>query len=147
MVTSLRKIRSELNVAPSKTVPLLLADASASDRERVARFDSQLRFLTRLDSITVLDDANAAPAAATTLVGELKLFVPLEGLVDLGAERTRLDKELKRVEGEIAKSQGKLASETFVSNAPAAVVDQERKRLVEWTSQRAALAAQRAKLG
>ncbi|UTA54162.1 valine--tRNA ligase [Lysobacter soli] len=146
MVTSLRKIRSELNVAPSKTVPLLVADCSASDRERVARFDSQLRFLTRLDGITVLDDANAAPASATALVGELKLFVPLEGLVDLGAERARLDKELKRVEGEIAKCHNKLASETFVANAPPAVVEQERKRLADWNLQREALAEQRAKL-
>lgn len=146
MVTSLRKIRSELNVAPSRTVPLLVADCSASDRERVARFDSQLRFLTRLDGITVLDDANAAPASATALVGELKLFVPLEGLVDLGAERARLDKELKRVEGEIAKCHNKLASETFVANAPPAVVEQERKRLADWNLQREALAEQRAKL-
>ncbi|MFE0502203.1 valine--tRNA ligase [Lysobacter soli] len=146
MVTSLRKIRSELNVAPSKTVPLLVADCSASDRERIARFDSQLRFLTRLDGITVLDDANAAPASATALVGELKLFVPLEGLVDLGAERARLDKELKRVEGEIAKCHNKLASDTFVANAPPAVVEQERKRLADWNLQREALAEQRAKL-
>ncbi|MDG2516941.1 valine--tRNA ligase [Lysobacter soli] len=146
MVTSLRKIRSELNVAPSKTVPLLVADCSASDRERIARFDSQLRFLTRLDGITVLDDASAAPASATALVGELKLFVPLEGLVDLGAERARLEKELKRVEGEIAKCHNKLASETFVANAPPAVVEQERKRLADWNLQREALAEQRAKL-
>ncbi len=147
MVTALRKIRSELNVAPSKTVPLLLADCSAGDRERVARFDSQLRFLTRLESITVLDDSSAAPAAATAVVGELTLLVPLEGLVDLGAERTRLDKELKRVDGEIAKCHNKLASDTFVANAPAAVVEQERKRLADWNLQREALNTQRAKLG
>lgn len=147
MVTSLRKIRSELNVAPGKTVPLLLAGCTAADRERVARFDSQLRFLTRLESIDVLADANAAPAAATALVGELKLLVPLEGLVDLGAERARLDKELKRVDGEIAKCHNKLASETFVANAPPAVVEQERKRLADWNLQREALATQRAKLG
>ncbi|HEY5781119.1 MAG TPA: valine--tRNA ligase [Lysobacter sp.] len=147
MVTSLRKIRSELNVAPSKTVPLLLADASAADRDRATRFDSQLRFLTRLEAIEVLADAHAAPAAATAVVGELKLLVPLEGLVDLSAESTRLDKELKRVEGEIAKCHNKLASETFVANAPPAVVEQERKRLADWNLQREALAAQRAKLG
>lgn len=147
MVTTLRRIRSELNVAPSKTVPLLLADASAADRDRAARFDSQLRFLTRLDAIEVLADAHSAPAAATAVVGELKLLVPLEGLVDLGAERARLEKELKRVDGEIAKCHNKLASETFVANAPPAVVEQERKRLADWNLQREALAAQRAKLG
>jgi valyl-tRNA synthetase len=147
VISSVRRIRSELNVAPSKQVALLVAEGGGEDRARVARFDSQLRFLCKLDSITVLDDAAAAPASAAGVVGELKLLVPLEGLVDLGAERARLDKELKRVDGEIAKSQGKLASETFVANAPPAVVEQERKRLLDWTAQREALAGQRAKLG
>ncbi|WP_189457257.1 valine--tRNA ligase [Cognatilysobacter bugurensis] len=147
VISSVRRIRSELNVAPAKQVALLLADGTADDRERATRFASQLRFLCKLESIATLDDANDAPASAAGVVGTLKLLVPLEGLVDLGAERTRLDKELKRVDGEIAKCQGKLASDTFVANAPPAVVEQERKRLVDWTVQREGLAAQRAKLG
>ncbi|MGY3265980.1 valine--tRNA ligase [Lysobacter sp. HA35] len=147
VISTVRRIRSELNVAPSKQVTLLLAGGDATDRERARRFDSQLRFLCKLETIDVIDDANAAPASAAGVVGELKLLVPLEGLVDLGAERARLDKEIKRVEGELAKSQGKLASDTFVNNAPAAVVEQERKRVIDWASQRDALAAQRAKLG
>jgi len=146
MVSALRRVRSELNVAPGKFVTLLLADGSDADYARATRFDSQLRFLVRLDRIDVLADANAAPAAATAVVGDLKLLVPLEGLVDLGAERARLDKEIKRVETEIAKCEGKLASDTFVHNAPAAVVEQERKRLLDWNAQRDALASQRAKL-
>ena len=147
MVSALRRVRSELNVAPSKHVTLLLAGGIASDHERARRFDNSLRFLVRLDRIEPIDDAANAPAAATAVVGERKLLVPLEGLVDLGAERTRLDKEIKRVETEIAKCNGKLASETFVNNAPPAVVEQERKRLADWNLQREALATQRAKLG
>src|SRR5690606_41391165 len=94
----------------SKPVPLLLAGGGAADRERTARFASQLRFLTRLASIDFLDDATQAPAAATAVVGELTLLVPLEGLVDLDAERARLDKELKRVAAEIAKCEAKLGN-------------------------------------
>ncbi|KGM52970.1 valyl-tRNA synthetase [Lysobacter concretionis Ko07 = DSM 16239] len=147
MVSALRRVRSELNVAPSRQVTLLLAGATDRDRERTARFDGSLRFLTKLERIEFIDDASTAPAAATAVVGELKLLVPLEGLVDLGAERARLDKELKRVEVEIGKCNGKLASDTFVNNAPPAVVEQERKRLLDWNLQRDALAVQRAKLG
>ncbi|HJW45948.1 MAG TPA: valine--tRNA ligase, partial [Lysobacter sp.] len=147
MVSALRRVRSELNVAPSKLVTLLLAEGTPADRARAGRFDSQLRFLTKLERIECIADANAAPPSAAAVVGELKLLVPLEGLVDLSAERTRLDKELKRVEGEIAKCKNKLASETFVQNAPPAVVEQERKRLVDWNVQHEALAAQRSKLG
>ncbi|RPE79573.1 valine--tRNA ligase [Vulcaniibacterium tengchongense] len=145
MVTALRKIRSELNVAPSKPVSLLLAGAGDDDRARAARFDSQLRFLTRLQGIEFLADADAAPAAAAAVVGELKLLVPLEGLVDLAAERARLDKEIARVTAEKEKSEAKLAR--FTDKVPAAVVEQERQRLADWTAQREALVAQRAKLG
>jgi valyl-tRNA synthetase len=122
----------------------MLQGGSADDAARVERFASQLKSLNRIERIEAI--AGDPPPAAAGLVGELRLFVPLQGLVDLDAERARLDKELKRVEGELAKSKGKLASETFVQNAPAAVVEQERTRLVDWTAQREALATQRAKL-
>ncbi len=146
MVTALRRVRSELNVPPAKLVTLLLADGSAGDRARVERFAASLRFLNKLDAIDFLGNSNDAPAAASAVVGELKLLVPLEGLVDLGAERARLDKELKRVDAELAKCRNKLASDTFVRNAPAAVVEQERQRLLDWGIQRDALATQHAKL-
>ncbi|MHC9085616.1 valine--tRNA ligase [Luteimonas sp. RIT-PG2_3] len=144
MVTVVRRIRSELGVSPGKQIALLVQGGNVDDQARLARFSSQLRFLNRLERIDVVD--SDPPPAAAGLVGDLKLFVPLEGLVDLDAERTRLDKELKRVEGELAKCNGKLASETFVQNAPAAVVEQERQRLLDWTAQRDALAAQRKRL-
>ena len=147
MVSAIRRVRGELNVPPSKQVTLLLADASEDDRRRIERFDASLRFLGKLERIDLLASTADAPAAATAVVGELKLLVPLEGLVDLDAERARLDKELKKVDAEIAKCKGKLANETFVANAPAAVVEQERKRLVDWTTQREALASQRARMG
>jgi valyl-tRNA synthetase len=144
MVSALRRIRSELGVSPAKQVTLLLQGGNANDLVRIERFASQLTFLNRLATIERIE--GEPPPAASALVGDLKLFVPLEGLVDLDAERARLDKELKRVEAELAKSRGKLASETFVQNAPAAVVEQERQRLVDWSAQREALATQRAKL-
>ncbi len=144
MVSALRRIRSELGVSPARPVTLLLQGGSADDHARAARYATQLRFLNRIERIDTL--VGEPPPAAAALVGDLRLYVPLEGLVDLDAERTRLDKELKRVSGELAKSQGKLASDTFVSNAPEAVVVQERQRLADWTAQRDALAAQRARL-
>ena len=146
MVSAIRRVRGELNVPPSKQITLLLADPSEDDRRRVERFDASLRFLGKLERIDLLASTAEAPAAATAVVGELKLLVPLEGLVDLDAERARLDKELKKVDAEIAKCKGKLANETFVANAPAAVVEQERKRLVDWNTQREALAAQRERM-
>ena len=83
-------------------------------------------------------------ASAAAVVGELKLLVPLQGLVDLDAERARLDKEIARVSGEKDKSEAKLAK--FTDKVPPAVVEQERQPLADWSSQLAALHAQRAKL-
>jgi valyl-tRNA synthetase len=148
MVTALRRIRSELNVPPSKAISLLLDGGDAADATRVQNFDKTIRFLLKIELISRLDHANRdiSRACASAVVGELTLLVPLEGLVDLGAERVRLDKELKRVDGEIAKCGNKLASETFVQNAPATVVELERQRLLDWTAQREVLAAQRDRL-
>ncbi len=142
MVTALRRVRSELGVSPGKQVPLLVQAGSDTTRSRLQRFDSQLRFLNRLERIEPLD--GDPPPAAAGLVGDLKLFVPLEGLVDLDAERARLDKEIARVSAEKDKSAAKL--EKFSDKVPPAVVDQERERLADWTAQVEALTAQRARL-
>jgi valyl-tRNA synthetase len=144
MVTALRRVRSELNVPPAKQVTLLLADGTAVDRVRVERFSPSLRFLNKLDRIEFLPDADGAPASASALVGEMKLLVPLEGLVDLDAERARLEKEIARVAGEKEKSEAKLAK--FSEKVPPTVVEQERQRLADWTAQHEALVAQRQKL-
>lgn len=144
MVSALRRVRSELNVSPAKTIRLLLQDGNDHDRTRVARFASSLSFLLKLDDIAWLETGADAPASAAAVVGELKLLVPLEGLVDLDAERARLDKEIARVSGEKDKSEAKLAK--FTDKVPPAVVEQERQRLADWSSQLAALHAQRAKL-
>jgi valyl-tRNA synthetase len=77
----------------------------------------------------------------------MKLHIPMADLIDLDAEKARLVKELKRIEIEIGKCRGKLSSETFVANAPEAVVAQERQRLLDWLAQQEALDEQLRKLG
>ncbi len=144
MVNALRRVRSELNVPPSKLVPLLLQGGNDDDRARMTRFTSSLSFLLKLERIEWLANGSDTPPAAAAIVGDLTLLVPLEGLVDLGAERGRLDKEIARVESEKEKSGTKLAK--FTDKVPAAVVEQERVRLVEWTAQLDGLRSQRAKL-
>jgi valyl-tRNA synthetase len=144
MVNALRRVRSELNVPPSKQVTLLLQGGNDDDRARMTRFTSSLSFLLKLERIEWLANGSDTPPAAAAIVGDLTLLVPLEGLVDLGAERARLDKEIARVESEKEKSETKLAK--FTDKVPAAVVEQERVRLIEWTAQLDGLRGQRAKL-
>ncbi|RYZ72745.1 MAG: valine--tRNA ligase, partial [Lysobacteraceae bacterium] len=144
MVSALRRVRSELGVSPGKQVRLRLQDGNDNDRKLADRYASQLAFLLKLESIEWIQPGEQAPASAVAIVGELKLLVPLEGLVDLDAERTRLDKEIARVAAEKEKSEAKLAK--FSDKVPPAVIDQERQRLLDWSAQLSGLAEQRAKL-
>ena len=142
VLTGVRKIRSEMNIAPGKTIPLLLADGDAEDRRRTQKFSSQIEFLARCEAPRWLATGEPEPAAAAAVIGNLRVLIPLEGLIDLDAERVRLNKEIARIEGEIKKCEGKLGNANFVDHAPAAVVEQERNRLADWTTQIGALREQ-----
>jgi valyl-tRNA synthetase len=131
VITQVRRIRSELNVSPAKQIELLLDDGNELDRERFEKFGNQIFFILKIDSAFWLDESNrgARGICATGIAGDLKLLVPMEGLIDMTAERSRLDKEIKRLEGEIAKSSAKLAN--FGVNTPATVIEQEKQRVAE----------------
>jgi len=147
VVSTVRRIRSEMGLSPGKPLPLLLANGREEDRLRAERFDGALRFLARLESVRWLSPDQSPPAAASGVIGELRTLIPLEGLIDLDAERARLGKEVARVRAEIGKCNGKLGNPTFVANAPAAVVEQERQRLADWSTQLAGLEEQLQRLG
>ena len=141
-----RSLRSQLGVSPARLVPLLIEGAL----DDAGLFDSitpMLRALCRLEHIEHLPAGAVPPASAAKPLFGAMARIPLAGLIDLDAERARVAKELKRVETEIAKCQAKLGSATFVANAPAAVVEQERRRQTDWSAQLAALREQAARLG
>ena len=135
-----------LTVAPSKKIAILLAGGNARDRELSARFADPLKFLAGADSLQWLEAGETEPAAAAAIVGDLRVLIPLAGLIDVGAELQRLAKEIARLEGEIKKAEGKLSSPSFVEKAPAAVVEQEKQRIADFGAQIAGLREQRAKL-
>jgi valyl-tRNA synthetase len=145
VVASIRRIRSEMNISPGKSIPLLLANGSQSDRARSEKFAAQLAFLARTESQHWLNAGETEPAAAAAVIGEMKLLIPLAGLIDLGAEKLRLEKEIKRLQGELAKSSAKLAN--FGAKTPPAVVEQEKQRVAEFTAQVNGLRDQAGRLG
>jgi valyl-tRNA synthetase len=140
VLTQVRRIRSEMNIAPRKEIPLHYAGGNSSDRARAAKFGAQIGFLARAESPRWLEAGEAEPAAAAAVVGELKVLIPLAGLIDLAAEKTRLEKEIARLDGEIGKSRTKLAN--FGEKTPAAVVAQEQQRLADFDTTIAALREQ-----
>ncbi|WP_266158167.1 valine--tRNA ligase [Dyella silvatica] len=147
VLSGVRRIRAEMNIAPGKTIPLLLADGDANDRLRVAKFATQISFLARVEAPQWIESGANEPSAAAAVVGSLRVLIPLEGLIDLAAEKARLAKEIGRIETEIKKCEGKLGNANFVANAPAEVVTQERQRITDWNVQLSALREQAQKLG
>ncbi|MGN6327403.1 MAG: valine--tRNA ligase [Rhodanobacter sp.] len=147
VLSGIRRIRSEMNIPPGKTIPLLFADGDASDHARVAKFAAQISFLARTETPQWIDAGADEPASAAAVVGALRVMIPLAGLIDLEAEKARLAKEIGRIEVEIRKCEGKLGNANFVANAPAEVVAQERQRITDWNTTLAALREQAQKLG
>ncbi len=128
VVLAIRQIRGEMSVEPSRRIPVLLQGASGADRAFLERNRAALERLAGLESVTVLEAGAPAPQAAVQLVGELTILVPMQGLIDAAAEVERLDKLLARARQDLGKACGRLATESFVRNAPAAVVATERQR-------------------
>ncbi len=145
LITEIRKLRSEMNI-PAKARPAGLAiSGDVALAERLKRHSALICQLARLDSIALAD---AAPeGSAQIVVGETTYALPLEGVIDFDAERTRLDKEIANTAGEIARLEKKLGNERFVANAPAAVVEAERAKMADYAAQKAALEEARARLG
>jgi valyl-tRNA synthetase len=136
-----RSLRGEMKLSPAERVPLLIE----GDDGFLAQAAPLLKNLAKLSEVRVL--GGAAFADATKLAPVLVLGAARLGLevqVDLDAERARVAKEIARLEIEVSKAHGKLGNKSFVARAPAAVVEQEKKRLLDFEQQ---LAQQRGILG
>ncbi len=131
-ILGIRQIRGEMDISPGKALPVLLQHADDADEQRSKRMALLLQRVGRVESVRILADGEQPPAAATALLGDMRLLVPMKGLIDVDAERARLDKQMDKVRADLARTTGKLGNENFVNNAPPAVVTQERERAVEF---------------
>jgi valyl-tRNA synthetase len=145
-VLGVRRIRAEMDIAPGKPLPVLIANASANDRRLLADNRAFLTSLARIENIEVVEDEASAPESAVALVGEMKVLIPLAGLIDKEAELARLGKEIGKLEKELDKCRTKLGNPTFTDKAPPAVVEQERQREREFSAALEQLRAQEAKI-
>ncbi len=135
LVTAVRSVRAEMNVPPASHLPLVLAASSPEARRRAEPWRT---FIERLARVSEIGFAEAAPAGAVQFVvrGETAAL-PLQGVIDLAAERGRLEKEMAKVAGDIARIDAKLGNADFVRRAPEEVVEGEREKREEAETRRA----------
>jgi valyl-tRNA synthetase len=145
-ILGIRQIRGEMDISPGKTLPVLLQGASNSDQARALSEALLIQRVGRVESVRTLEEGEQPPAAATALLGDMRLLVPMKGLIDVDAERARLKKQQDKVNVDLQRSSGKLSNEKFVNNAPPEVVSQEKERIVEFERTIAQLAEQIEKL-
>ena len=136
-----RNLRGEMNVSPALRMPLLVAGGGTE----ISEFAAILQALGKLSEVQIVNDMPADAMAPVAVVGEIRLMLKVE--IDVAAERERLAKEIEKLEKQISIAQGKLANEGFVARAPAAVVEQEKQRVADFSATLEKLKPQLAKLG
>ena len=130
-ILGIRKIRSSMNISPNKPLPILLQNSSADDVARLSSNRDFLMTLAKLESVTILSEGDDIPESATALVGEMKLLIPMAGLIDKAAELARLTKEIGKLEKDSTRVSGKLANPNYVAKAPTPVVEKEKAKQAE----------------
>ncbi len=145
-ILGVRRIRGEMNISPGKPLAVMLQNGSARDGTFLDTHRLYLETLARLDSIIWLEAGDEAPDSAIALVGEMKILIPMSGLIDKEAELARLNKEIEKIGKDLSRSTGKLSNPNFVDKAPPAVVDKERNKVVEMSAAMTKLEEQRTRI-
>ncbi len=133
LVSEVRSVRSEMNVPAGARIALEIVDGSDIERARVATHRDTIERMARLNRIAFVEASSSG--AAVIVFDETTAALPLAGVIDMAAERARLNKEIERARSEIAKIDSKLANPNFVQRAPEAVVEENRERKVDFEGQ------------
>ena len=129
IVSSVRQIRSEMNIPPNESIKIIINDASNTDSRRLESLGSFILNLASVESITQKDTSDDIPKSAFALLNQMKIYIPLEGLVDIEEEKARLEKKLVKLNQELKSVQDRLSNDTFVEKAPTEVVEELKGKL------------------
>ena len=127
VVTAIRNIRGEMNISPAKPINVFLKSTAVTFAQ-----EKYIKSLVRIETLTVDEHLDKPKACASAVVKGCDIFIPLEGLIDLKVERARIEKEIARILGSFNGVRKKLENESFVSKAPAEVIERERMKMADW---------------
>ena len=145
-ILGIRQIRAQMDITPNKMLNCFVQDFNTTDETYLNNNSNILKSLSKMQTIDKLSPNDEAPESATALVGEMKILIPLAGLIDKEQEIVRLNKEIKKLNQQKAQFEGKLNNEKFVSSAPEAIVNTERTRLASTQNAITDLSAQLEKI-
>ncbi len=145
-IIAIRNIRGEMDISPSKALPVLLKNVSADDQRRLTDNQQFLSALAKLESIDILADDQQGPLSATAVIGDLSVLIPMAGLIDKAAELARLSKAIDKLNKDADRTRNKLSNENFVNKAPAAVIAKEQEKLSETESTLAKMLEQKSQI-
>ena len=123
-VTHVRQIRSEMSIPPKKKINILVKGSSKLDMKNLDQTMSYIKDLASIDKITIIKEKDDVPISAIALLGNIKIFIPLEGLIDIEEEKKRLNRKYEKILNEITSMNNRLSSEGFINKAPSDVVDE-----------------------
>ena len=139
LIGAIRNIRGEMKLGNAVRLPVLLDNISDEETARLSRIENQFKSLAKVDTLTIVNAGDGAdkelPLSSSSMVGQLKVLVPMKGLIDPTAELNRLAKAQEKITKQAESLRSKLSNESFVSKAPANVVESEKAKLAEMDSQ------------
>jgi valyl-tRNA synthetase len=142
LIASVRNIRGEMKLGNAVRLPVLLQNVSQDEDARLSRIKNQFKALAKVESLEIVKEGDDVPLSSSSMVGQLRVLVPMKGLIDPTAELARLGKSYDKLKGQSEGIARKLGNEGFVSKAPAEVVEAEKAKLAELEGQLTAMTAQ-----
>ena len=142
LIASVRNIRGEMKLGNAVRLPVLLQNISSAEDARLSRIKNQFKALAKVESLEIVKEGNEVPLSSSSMVGQLRVLVPMKGLIDPTAELARLGKSYDKLKGQAEGIARKLGNEGFVSKAPVEVVESEKAKLAELEGQLTAMTAQ-----
>ncbi len=139
VISGIRNIRGEMEVPPSKQIAVILSCGSQESLKLMKHNEGAIISLARVSDLAIGSGLEKPEDASIQVAGDVQIFVPLKGLVDVEAEEQRLLKEIGKIDKEIEMFSKKLASPAFVDRAPAEVVEKERQKLADVTGKKQVL--------
>lgn len=142
LIASIRNIRGEMKLGNAVRLPVLLQNISDEEDARLSRIKNQFKALAKVESLEIVKEGDEVPLSSSSMVGQLRVLVPMKGLIDPTAELNRLGKAFEKLQKQAEGISRKLGNEGFVSKAPAEVVESEKAKLAELEGQLTAMTAQ-----